>query len=198
MGCDPRERLLAAARSLGAVRAIAAWRQAPCGSRPQRICVMTGRRARALAWLGGSGNRLLGVPVALAPVERDRNAELAQDVVGASAELAGNREAGAVVVDPPGDLAVVGVVGRAGPGGRQRRLEQRPAQQLRPLVREVAGRAFAVRLVDGDVEAGVADGVVGACEAARVAELEGVRLSVCQGSRSPKWILNESSAELQW
>jgi transposase len=27
---------------------------------------------------------------------------------------------------------------------------------------------------------------------------EGVRLSVCQGSRSPKWILNESSAELQW
>ena len=28
--------------------------------------------------------------------------------------------------------------------------------------------------------------------------VEGVRLSVCQGSRSPKWILNESSAELQW
>jgi hypothetical protein len=27
--------------------------------------------------------------------------------------------------------------------------------------------------------------------------LEGVRLSVCQGSRSPKWILNASSAELQ-
>jgi transposase len=26
---------------------------------------------------------------------------------------------------------------------------------------------------------------------------EGVRLSVCQGSRSPKWILNASSAELQ-
>src|SRR5205823_4856087 len=50
-------------------------------------------------------------------------------------------------------------------------LEQRPAQQLGPLVREVAGRAFAVRLVDGDVEAGVADGVVGAREAARVAEL---------------------------
>src|SRR5947208_8954567 len=90
MGCDPRERLLAAARSLGAVRAIAAWRQAPCGSRPQRICVMTGRRARALAWLGGSGNRLLGVPVALDGGER-LVAELAQDVVGASAELAGNR-----------------------------------------------------------------------------------------------------------
>src|SRR5712691_2062752 len=26
---------------------------------------------------------------------------------------------------------------------------------------------------------------------------EGVRLSVCQGSRSPKWILNESRAALQ-
>src|SRR5436190_6834674 len=89
MGCDPRERLLAAARALGAVQAMAAWRQAPCGSRPQRICVMTGRRARALAWLGGSGNRLLGVPVALGG-ER-LVAELAQDVVGASAELAGNR-----------------------------------------------------------------------------------------------------------
>ena len=38
-------------------------------------------------------------------------AEFAQDVVGASAELARDREAGAVVVDPVGDLLVVGVVG---------------------------------------------------------------------------------------
>src|SRR6266536_5393729 len=164
MGCDPRERLLAAARSLEAVQAVAAWRQAPCGSRPQRICVMTGRRARALAWLG-SCDRLLRVRVALDGGER-LVAELTQDVVGAPTELAGNREAGAVMVDPLGNLQVVAVVGRAGAGGRQRRLEQRPAQQLRPLVREAAGRAFLVRLVDGDVEAGVADGVVGACEAA--------------------------------
>src|SRR6266536_491990 len=152
MGCDPRERLLAAARSLEAVQAIAAWRQAPGGSRPQSICVMTGRRARALAWLGGSGDRPLGVRVALDGGERFV-AELAQDVVRAPAELAGNREAGAVVVDSLGNPQVVGVVGRAGAGGRQRRLEQRPAQQRRPLVREVAGRAFVVRLVDGDVEA---------------------------------------------
>ena len=102
-----------------------------------------GRRARALAWLGGSCDRLLGLRVALDGGERFL-AELAQDVVGASAELAGNREAGAVVVDPLGNLQVLGVVGRAGAGGRQRRLEQGPAQQLGPLVREVAGRAFLV------------------------------------------------------
>src|SRR6266542_5312311 len=130
---------------------------------------MTGRRARALAWLG-SCDRLLRVRVALDGGERFV-AELAQDVVRAPAELARNREAGAVVIDPLGNLEVVGVVGRASAGGRQRRLEQRPAQQLRPLVREVAGRAFLVGLVDGDVETGVADGVVGACEAASIAEL---------------------------
>ncbi len=38
-------------------------------------------------------------------------AELAQDVVGAPAEFAGDREAGAVVVDPLRDVQVVGVVG---------------------------------------------------------------------------------------
>src|SRR6266571_7331191 len=130
---------------------------------------MTGRRARALAWLG-SCDRLLGLRVALDGGER-LVAELTQDVVGAPAELAGNREAGTVVVDPPGDLAVIAVVGRAGAGGLLRRLEERPAQHLRALVREVAGRSLAVRLVDGDVETRVADGVVGACEAARVAEL---------------------------
>src|SRR6266508_933389 len=154
MGCDPRGGLLAAARSLEAVQAVGAWRQAPCGSRPQSICVIMGRRARALAWLGGSCDRRLSVRVALDGGERFV-AELAQDVVRAPAELAGNREAGAVVIDPLGNLQVVAVVGGARPGGLMRRLEQRPAQQLGPFVREVAGRALAVRLVDGDIEAGV-------------------------------------------
>src|SRR6266536_2181344 len=184
MGCDPRGGLLAAARSLEAVQAVGAWRQAPCGSRPQSICVTTGRRARVLAWLGGSLDRLLGVRVALDGGERFV-AELAQDVVGAAAELAGNGEAGAVVVDPLGDLQVVAVVGRAGAGRLLCRLEQRPAQHLGPFLRELAGRALAVRLVDGDVEAGVADGVVGASEAARGSRAGGGRTSAAPGRAAP-------------
>jgi hypothetical protein len=38
-------------------------------------------------------------------------AELAQDVVRASAQLARDRQAGAVVIDPPRDLPVLVVVG---------------------------------------------------------------------------------------
>src|SRR5262249_41721134 len=98
-------------------------------------------------------------------------AEFAQGVVRASAELAGDREAGAGVAEPLGDLEVVGVVGRAGAGRADGRLVERPAQQLGPFVREVAGGALVVGLVDGDVEAGVADRVVGGREAAAVAEL---------------------------
>src|SRR6266540_3588552 len=161
MGCDPREGLLAAARSLKAVQAGGRWRRGSWGSRPQSICVTTGWRAPVLAWLGGSCDRLRG----LVAVDRGERlvAEFAQDVVCASAELAGDREAGAGVVEPLGDLEVVGVVGRAGAGGRHGRFEQRPAQQLGSFVREAAGRALLIGLVDGDVQAGVADGVVGGC-----------------------------------
>src|SRR5438034_5236370 len=109
MGCDPREVLLAAARSLGAVQAVGAWRQAPYGSRPQSIFVLMGRRA-VLACLGGSFDRLLGWWIAVYRGER-RIAQFAQDVVRAPAELARDGEAGAVVVDPRGDLEVVAVVG---------------------------------------------------------------------------------------
>ena len=53
--------------------------------------------------------------------------------------------------------------GRARCGGRRLGgFEQRPAQKLGALVREVARCALAVGLVDGHVQAGVADGVVGA------------------------------------
>src|SRR6266540_7090972 len=102
--------LLAAARSLKAVQAGGRWRRGVWGSRPQSICVTTGGRARVLAWLGGSCDRLLGVRVAFDGGECFL-AELAEDVVGASAELAGDGEAGAGVVEPVGDLEVVGVVG---------------------------------------------------------------------------------------
>src|SRR3989442_15531090 len=96
MGCDPRGTLLAAARSLKAVQAGGRWQRGVWGSRPQSICVTTGRRARRQAWLGGSGDRLLGVRVAVDGGECFV-AEFAQDVVGAPAELARDREAGAGV-----------------------------------------------------------------------------------------------------
>src|SRR6266511_2842758 len=158
IGCGPRGWLLTAARSLKAVQAGGRWRRGVWGSRPQSIFVTTGGRARVLVCLGGSSDRLL-VRWLLDRGER-LLAELAQDVVGAPAELARDREAGAVVVDPVGDLEVVAAVGRAGAGGRLCRLEQGPAQQRGPLVREVAGRALLVGLVDGDVEAGVTNRVV--------------------------------------
>src|SRR5438132_13609999 len=102
--------LLAAALSLKAAQgrwALAAggvW-----GSRPQSIFVTTGRRARLQAWSGGSCDRLL---VGWLLDRRERLlAEFAQEVVGAPAELAGDREAGTGVAEPLGDLEVVGVVG---------------------------------------------------------------------------------------
>src|SRR6266702_5903763 len=170
MGCDPRGRLLAAARSLKAVQAGGRWRRGVWGSRPQSICVTTGGRARVLMSLGGSCARLLFRDRFFDRGER-LLAQLAEDVVGAAAELAGDREAGPRVVEPLGDLEVVGVVGRAGAGGGYGRLEQGPAQQLWPLVRETAGRSLIVGLVHGHIEAGVADGVVGRWEPAAIAEL---------------------------
>ena len=61
-------------------------------------------------------------------------AQFTQDVVGAAAELAGDREAGAVVVDPACDLEVIVVVRRAAARRLVGGLEQRPTQQLGTLV----------------------------------------------------------------
>jgi hypothetical protein len=65
--------------------------------------------ARGVDRSGGSWERLLVCCL----VNRGERllAEFAQGVVGASAELAGDREAGAGVAEPLGDLEVVGVVG---------------------------------------------------------------------------------------
>src|SRR5712691_4931939 len=163
MGCWSPRGCFAAARSLKVAQAGRRWRRGVGRSWPQSICVTTGRRALVLAWLGGSCDRLLDGGEGLI-------AQFAEDVVGAPAELAGKRDTGAVMVDPLGDLEVVVAVGRADPGRRKRGFEERPAQYLGALVREVAGRPFAVGLVDGDVEAGVTDGVVRGREAAGVAE----------------------------
>ena len=70
--------------------------------------------------------------------------ELAQDVVRTPAEFARDREAGAVVVEPVGNLQVVGVVGRAAASGALGGFEEGPAQQLWALVGEVTGGAFLV------------------------------------------------------
>jgi transposase len=74
----------AVAQSLEAVQQ-QRWRQAPFGSRPQTIVVTTGRRAR-LAGSGCGGDHLL----AIRRLDRSERlvAELAEDVVGASAKLA--------------------------------------------------------------------------------------------------------------
>src|SRR5205809_7865901 len=87
-------------------RPVGRWRRGVGGSQPQSICVTTGRRALVLARLGGSCDPLLGLRVAVDGGECFV-AEFAQDVVGASAELARDREAGAGVVEPLGDLEVV-------------------------------------------------------------------------------------------
>jgi hypothetical protein len=82
------------------------WRREHCGSWPQGIGLMMGERAAITS--GGSVDELRSRRVGRGECVV---AELAQDVVGAPAEFAGDREAGAVVVDPLGDVQVVGVVG---------------------------------------------------------------------------------------
>ena len=116
-----------------------AWRQTNSGSRSQSICELMGRcRARKLEGSGGSCDRLLGLRIGVDGRE-SFVAELAQDVVGAAAEFARDRKAGAVVVDPLGDLLVVGVVGGGASGCLLGGLEQRPAQHLGSLVGEMPG-----------------------------------------------------------
>src|SRR5215212_8786147 len=85
--------------------------------------------------------------------------EFAQRVVAALEQFAGDGQAGAVAAEPGGGLLVVGVVGAARPPGELRRLIERPAQRRRALARQVPGRAALIGLVDGDVQAGVADSV---------------------------------------
>jgi hypothetical protein len=82
------------------------WRREHCGSWPQRHRLMMGKRAVIT-----SGGRV--------DERRSRQvgrgecvvAEFAQEVVGAPAEFARDRQTSAVVVDPFGDFQVVGVVG---------------------------------------------------------------------------------------
>ena len=98
-------------------------------------------------------------------------AEGFEEVVAAFEQLAREREAGAVPADPRGELLVVGAVGAGREAGALRCFVERPAQRGRALAGEMPGGAVIVGLVDGDVQAGVADDVAGVLEAADVAEL---------------------------
>jgi hypothetical protein len=98
-------------------------------------------------------------------------AEFARGVVAALEKLAGDGEAGAVAAEPFGRLAVVVAVGAALSAGRWGGLVERPARRRWSLAGEVAGRAAPVGLFDGDVEAGVADGVARGAKPPGVAEL---------------------------
>jgi hypothetical protein len=88
-------------------------------------------------------------------------AELAQDVEAALEQLAGEGEAGAVAAESLGGLVVVGAVGAAGPPRGLGGFVERPTQRGRSLAGEVSGRAALIGLMDGDVQAGVADRFVG-------------------------------------
>src|SRR6266540_6817395 len=103
------------------------WRRDLCGSRSQTSLCDDELARTAIAWLGGSVDRLLDVRVDVDGCER-LLAEFAQDVVGAAAEFACDRERGAFVVGPLAHLQEVGVVGRALPGGLLAGLVQRPTQ----------------------------------------------------------------------
>jgi hypothetical protein len=125
------------------MQAVRAWGHGGgsiAGAGRKGIGLITG--ARTTAGLGGGlGQRGSGWRL-------DRRecvvAEVAQDVMGAAAEFACDREAGAVVVEPVGDLEVVGMVGGVPAGGALRGLEERLAQQCWPTVGEMSGRTFLV------------------------------------------------------
>src|SRR4051812_7975745 len=84
-------------------------------------------------------------------------AELTQDVVTAFEEFARQRQTCAVAAKPFGDLIVVGTVRAAWPARGLRGFVKRPAQRGRALPGEMSGRAAPIGLMDGDVQAGVAD-----------------------------------------
>ena len=88
-----------------------AWRQATCGSRSQDIWMTMGMARTVLIGLGGGPDQLLGSWEQLVDGGERFVAELAQDVVGAAAELARDRQAGALVVAALPNLQVVAVSG---------------------------------------------------------------------------------------
>jgi hypothetical protein len=86
----------------------------------------------------------------------DLGVEGPQAVIAASGQLAGDRDRRDLAVVGVLDLGVVVVVGSDLAGGVLGRLEQRPAQDLGSLPGEITLEPLAIRLVHGDVQAGMA------------------------------------------
>src|SRR5437667_1967342 len=110
MGCDPRRVLLAAARSFGGRPGCRGPAAGSVGEPAATHLRDDGLTRAGAGRLGGSLDRLLGLRLGFGWGER-LIAQFTQDVVGAPAELAGNGEAGAVVIDAACNLEVVAVVG---------------------------------------------------------------------------------------
>jgi hypothetical protein len=108
------------------------WRREQCGSWPQGHLLDDGQRAHGL-FVGGGALDVVGCWRVVDGCERVVS-EVAEDVVCAPAEFAGDGEAGAVVVEAFGDLEVVGVIGRGAASGALGGLKESPAQKRWPLV----------------------------------------------------------------
>ena len=143
----------AAAHSLAAGQE-SAWQLAGGRSRPQ-VHRFMGAAGRVV------GSR--GRPQSLL-------AKFAQGVVAAAGELAGHRQGGQPGGAPVPGFGVVAVVGAAGRAAHLADSYKRPAHQLGSLPGQVPGGALGLGGLDGDVQPGVADHIIGVGEPAHVAE----------------------------
>ncbi len=100
-----------------------------------------------------------------------RFAETAEEVVAAFEKLACDRDARAVPADPLSGIEVVLAVGAARTPRGLCGLIERPAQRGRSLSGEMPWGTAGIGLVDGDIQAGVTNGVARVLKAAGVAEL---------------------------
>ena len=108
----PRGVLLAAARSVEAVEGRIVLGGGTCAGAGREHLRDDERARTASGWSGGSADRLLDGRVDVDGRKRVL-AELAQDVVGAAAELTRDRERGAFVVSPFAHMQEVGWSGEA-------------------------------------------------------------------------------------
>ncbi len=159
VGASPREKDVAA-HSWSAVQP-EDWQQQGCWEPATRSSIGGRVAAGQDGGQGGSGGggREGGI------------SQVAQRVIAASGQFAGDREDRQLAVQPLLHRPEVGVVRGGWTPCVDGRLVEGPTQHRRALLGEVALGLLAVRRVDGDVEPGVANGVIGTREAPTVAHL---------------------------